>query len=546
MLVQKVLPCIKRNENAAIKSCTRTCIEKSYEKMRSLFATPALLVLFLSQSRSALEIQPLTHLAWVVGIDCSLSFLHIADIWATDLDFILNHLEDKRMPMLSFLNTINENERRLLNVDYPAKNFAAIVGSGEYLPRRSYTTQSPTHHVNRHQLEHEVGRLSYEFINLAFSLFVLTARYPSVFWLVSKPFALLFSFQMIINMIQSLIAFVALQVSYKLSTYGSSKILIRQKDPLLLNGYQIILVTLAYIVMLAMSNNVLYFFGLHKYRNWRHDQSKRKYISNKEHFYGYKSHFFAFIVLLMMTAFAAPLIYNLTIIYCGSLDGTILVALLSTILHLFSWVILWFALTLKSKWKFVANDDGHAANARDSRSNQRGDVPLLVIERGKTYQIREETSKRAILGMVQQNARSQKMSPGSDDKEIYWLKPKPPTPTKDSSSPDDEQSLIWLKAKKSTSKNKLSSHEDGQSTTGSAKGKKKATTKSPKNTVKKKGKEVDFEHLADQSDGDYATLIQMVNNANQGNISHQVSACKHVKQQRLPVWLMSWAIVHTN
>ena len=47
-----------------------------------------------------------------------------------------------------------------------------------------------------------------------------------------------------------------------------------------------------------------------------------------------------------------PLLYDYTLIYKGSLDGTVLACVIGTILHLFLWIVIWLFLTVKQQWTF--------------------------------------------------------------------------------------------------------------------------------------------------------------------------------------------------
>ena len=57
-------------------------------------------------------------------------------------------------------------------------------------------------------------------------------------------------------------------------------------------------------------------------------------------------------VLIALAVCNGPLLYDYTLIYKGSLDGTVLACVIGTILHLFLWIVLWLFLTVKQKWTF--------------------------------------------------------------------------------------------------------------------------------------------------------------------------------------------------
>ena len=66
----------------------------------------------------------------------------------------------------------------------------------------------------------------------------------------------------------------------------------------------------------------------------------------------FSSHCAAMCVLIALAVCNGPLLYDYTLIYKGSLDGTVLACVIGTILHLFLWIVLWLFLTVKQKWTF--------------------------------------------------------------------------------------------------------------------------------------------------------------------------------------------------
>ena len=57
-------------------------------------------------------------------------------------------------------------------------------------------------------------------------------------------------------------------------------------------------------------------------------------------------------VLIALAVCNGPLLYDYTLIYKGSLDGTVLACVIGTILHLFLWIVVWLFLTVKQQWTF--------------------------------------------------------------------------------------------------------------------------------------------------------------------------------------------------
>ena len=55
----------------------------------------------------------------------------------------------------------------------------------------------------------------------------------------------------------------------------------------------------------------------------------------------------ALVVLVGLGLTHGPLLWDLSLVYRGSLDAVVLAAVIGTIVHLFLWVLLWLLLTVK-------------------------------------------------------------------------------------------------------------------------------------------------------------------------------------------------------
>lgn len=138
--------------------------------------------------------------------------------------------------------------------------------------------------------------------------------------------------------------------------------------------------------------------------------------------WGYFTHCAALCILVAIGVCEAPLLYDFTLIYRGSLDVLVLVVILSSILHLFVWVLLWLILTLKQHWQFKLRVTVGQATVRSAQSirlltdvqlaskyQDYASVPLLVVGHGRTYAIEEANSKKAIMTVIQRNAIEKKL-----------------------------------------------------------------------------------------------------------------------------------------
>ncbi|GBL91817.1 Protein tincar [Araneus ventricosus] len=406
-------------------------------------------------------------------------FLSKGAIWRTDLDFLIAHKD--RLVTLRFISTLNATEVWGQQVD-----------------------DSPRPYLRSEIQSEEHAVLSTELINYTIALLVYAVRYPAVFWSANKCYGFLFSCYMLFTASQQLLVFAGFTILYKVHICGSRDVLLRFSS-LLLSVKLTVLIFFLYSILLAVSGTVLYFYGLQKYKEWVDSRLQCQLIRWKKEsrrLWGVAPHLTAFLLLISTAVCAGPLMYDYTLVYCGSLDGIVLAGITGTITHLFLWIVLWLILTIKHKWMFVSSSVSNNLQANGFKGAGQ-DAPLLVIDHGQTYQVRERDSRKAILNVVHKSIASiPKISPTEDD-DIYWLKPKPPPPK-------DERTSTWHKSQRKSPgpKHKVIFQDGLLGSTATCK-RTRSLKKSPKVAGRFKKQNVKFEELSDSDDGDYATLRDM-------------------------------------
>lgn len=118
------------------------------------------------------------------------------------------------------------------------------------------------------------GPVSLEFLNYGVALIVYAVRYPAVFWGTNKCFGLIFSFQLLVNGIQSLISFGGMSVLYKVQVIGADKTLpllrhiklnmLGGESPFLLNPLVTVALYILSEILVLSSSLVLYLYGYGK------------------------------------------------------------------------------------------------------------------------------------------------------------------------------------------------------------------------------------------------------------------------------------------
>lgn len=378
----------------------------------------------------------------------------------------------------------------------------------------------------------DMAPISPEFINYALALLVYSVRYSAVFWETNKSFSFLFSVQLVFSSLQSLLAFTGFSVFYKLNAYGL-EVVLPNSDGFLLGRPFAIVLFICSCTIIGLSGSVVFFYGFRKFQAGVVREREKHHISWRESsrtLWGYLPHCLAFAVLVAVAFVTCPLMYDYTVIYKVSLDGAILSSVVGTIMYFFLWIVLWFSLTLKQRWHFRIHP-GTSALCNGKLTKLPNDIeltkqkhvknaPLIVISNGQTYTIKDLTPKKAILNVIhksvqyhqqqqQQQHHHQRVKnipaigPSDEDDDIYWLKPKPPSPKQ---SPETEH-LLWASKKKSSPSVKHKVTFEDTLVGGSPRKVRPNSNKSPKTGNKLKKQSVKFEDLTDtDEDGDYATL----------------------------------------
>lgn len=174
---------------------------------------------------------------------------------------------------------------------------------------------------------------------------------------------------------------------------------------------------------------LFHFFTFTRLNSFLNRERARRIISMKDsqggRTWGYFTHCAALCILVAIGVCEAPLLYDFTLIYRGSLDLLVLIVILSSILHLFIWVLLWLILTLKQHWEFKLRVTVGQATVRSAHSirlvtdvqlaaaNQDyANAPLLIVGHGRTYTISETNSKKAIMSVIQKATMEKKLKGG--------------------------------------------------------------------------------------------------------------------------------------
>ena len=348
-------------------------------------------------------------------------FMPKADIIKTELDFLFDHIQDGRLELLSFLQPTNVTER---------KWFQEMEGNME-------TNVFVPQFVEK--LGIKPGYLSLETVNFGVALFIISIRYPSVFWSRNRIFGGIFSFQLLTSSLVTLITYASFSILYKIQVVRPQSYFLRSPNRFALNLSQTIFMSLGLILLIVTSGVLIYFYGHRKYCEWKEEQDRiclrskpgavSPTLTSKSVWLTFFPHFLAFAALIMTATTALPIMYDLVLIYCNSFDSAPLVGASSLVLFLLEYILLWLMLTLKQSWSFSpefkeVNDMPYGMIfSRNPSQNPLG-LSDRTTRTESGYAVSEAESKYTIPSFLARNSIRNKAVSSSvlsdKNEDIYW------------------------------------------------------------------------------------------------------------------------------
>ena len=257
--------------------------------------------------------------------------------------------------------------------------------------------------------------------------------------------------------LQNLLAVGAMSIMYKVQRLGPQNVL-HKYEPFLTDPAVCVALYLLASALCLTASCVVYMYGYSKFASFVEREGDRHSIRLRAEgpfttLWSYFPHCSAMCVLIALAVVNAPLLYDFTLIYkvcytstllfystvvvdqtdqifflCfqGSLDGAVLLHVVSTILHLFFWIVMWLFLTAKQSWRFklrvtvgravvrgarsikLANDvdlqNRAAAAAAAAAGGDAGDAEsataMLIVSHGKSYTVSDAHPKKLIMSTL--------------------------------------------------------------------------------------------------------------------------------------------------
>ena len=217
-------------------------------------------------------------------------------------------------------------------------------------------------------------------------------------------------------------------------------------EPFLLNTPISMLLYLLSCIIVTASSSVIYMYGYQKFMAFLTQEREKQNIQlaeGKTSLWMYFPHTAAMCTLIALAVCNGPLLYDFTIIYKGSLDGTVLVFVIATVLHLFLWIVTWLFLTVKMTWKFKLRVTVGRAAVHNAKSIKlvndidlhhtpvdKENAPMLIVGFGKTFTVHDQAPKKLIMRTLARAA--METDKALEEEDMYWLKGEtgPQAPTK--------------------------------------------------------------------------------------------------------------------
>ncbi|CAL4142068.1 unnamed protein product [Meganyctiphanes norvegica] len=276
---------------------------------------------------------------------------------------------------------------------------------------------------------------SLELVNYVIALFVFTIRYPSVFWHTNKGFALLFSLQLIINALHSIILLMAYTVMYKVHASGESSVILVD-EAFLLSLPTTVTLQISAILIITISASAIYFYGYQKFAEFIIKSRQRYHISYSKAtpiLNSWSPHCCILAVVTGLSLVNGPLMWDMMHLYWKTSHTLLLAAIMSSMAHMLSWVFLWMILGFKSTWTFKLRVSVARACVSSARSiklvndvelsswNDRNSLlPLLVVGGGKAYAIADSQPRKKIMAVIHKTQEDKRAR--GEEEDIYWLR----------------------------------------------------------------------------------------------------------------------------
>lgn len=228
------------------------------------------------------------------------------------------------------------------------------------------TTNSSSHQPTDGSSNATLPSMDFELTNFVLSLVIYSFKTVSVFWSSSPIFALIFAFQLLFSTIIYLLSFLAYMTLLIQLEDVQPESTIKTTEALWLLTPE--LLTLFYLLgnlVLFLSASCVFHFGYGVVLD--HMGKFMKSLGHHHHRLNsgcpaYLPHGLALISILLYVACNGPIIYDYITAYSRVDEATkgtsiIMVHLVSCVLYMLFWIILWFAFTLLQHWDIKLNEN---------------------------------------------------------------------------------------------------------------------------------------------------------------------------------------------
>uniref|UniRef100_A0A8R1DUB6 Uncharacterized protein n=1 Tax=Caenorhabditis japonica TaxID=281687 RepID=A0A8R1DUB6_CAEJA len=362
-------------------------------------------------------------------------FVNSGDFLNTELDFLY-----QRSRQLA--TNLPIGETRLQGFRITADELAGLPVSPNLLP------------VLMHM---KLFGISLEMVNLFIALVAFGIAYPSVFWRVSEPFSVIFSFHLIIYGAQVIWGYLSFSVLFRIQETNVHSVrpvgLGQYLGPIkpfgfhIYHPYVILASFVVRLVMTSLAPMAMYSYGYNKYyanvlnvqhRNAaRTSQSQGDYGEYGRRSYsrvegrklccdGYLPHMNSIVLLVIIASAIGPTIYALLILYQHEHKALILTCIIIDVVYMFSWILMWLGMTLKRDWDFNVTHKVHQFYAlnkgmtigpiRGNENPSQMKNSILVMHRDTMYATDDQTAKQSLLRAIH-TGNFECISPPDD---VYW------------------------------------------------------------------------------------------------------------------------------
>ena len=186
-------------------------------------------------------------------------------------------------------------------------------------------------------------------VNFLLASFICILREPKVFWSISKLFSFIYSFALLLNVIQWCLMYCSFQLLIKNICFNTLESTLNVGYLLLHQPYTSFFLYLLLEFLIYISSITFYYYAYNRFKIHENFNSKSTCYERCSH---YCPSLIAIVILLLYTSCKMPLVHDIFLLYIQTHLQILFVTFIFEIVHVLLVLALWIYLTTKTDWHF--------------------------------------------------------------------------------------------------------------------------------------------------------------------------------------------------